>query len=195
MGQQPLVAGCEPCVFFTFCLENRLFRVRALGQNNGNAETCLRCLTRRIVERRAVDLDGSACRNAEGLDLRGIEHTVFDFVFLCQQQHEIRLADVDLTVSVIFETVQLCVVAPAHADLDRHAAVSTVTHFIENTAGFKYLDARLIGRTAFRHGNRLHGRDERCCVKTGQNLAVRLECVVGNRVNFHKSSCYRKSRL
>ena len=195
MGQQPLVAGGHPCIFFALRLEDRLLRVRTLRQDDGDAEAGLLRLARRVVERRAVDLDRRARRDAEGFDLRGVKPAVLDLVFLCQQQHEIRLAGVDLAVAMIFEAVQLCVVAPAHPDLDGHPAVGSILHGIKDTAFLQCGNRRLIGRAALRHGDSLHRRDQRSRVKAGQNLAVGLECGVGNRVNFHNSSCYRKSQL
>ena len=195
MRQQPLVAGGHPCIFFALRLEDRLLRVRILRQDDRHAEAGLLRLARRVVERRAVDLDRRARRDVEGFDLRGVKPAVLDLVFLCQQQHEIRLAGVDLAVAMIFEAVQLCVISPAHPDLDGHAAVGSILHGIKDAAFLQCGNRRLIGRAALRHGDSLHRRDQRSRVKAGQNLAVGLECGVGNRVNFHNSSCYRKSRL
>mgnify|MGYP000481257232 CR=1 FL=1 len=84
---------------------------------DGGAEAGLYGLAGCVVERRAVDLDGRARRDAEGLDLRGVELAVFDLVFFCKQENKILLADVDLTVPVVLKAVELRVIAPAHADL------------------------------------------------------------------------------
>ena len=80
----------------------------------GDAEAGLCGLAGCVVERRAVDLDGRARRDAEGLDLRGVKLAVFNLVFFCKQENKILLADVDLAVPVVLETIELCIVAPAH---------------------------------------------------------------------------------
>ena len=81
--QQPLVAGCQPCIFFISCCEDGLFRIRPPRQDNRHAEAFLRYLTRRVVKRCGVDLDGDTRRGAERLDIRGVELAAYDLVFLC----------------------------------------------------------------------------------------------------------------
>ena len=85
MRQQPFVAGRQPGILFVLRLVCGLFRVRALRQDDRNTEAVRGQLAGRIMERRAVDLDDCARRDAEGFDLRRVELAVFDLVFLCQE--------------------------------------------------------------------------------------------------------------
>ena len=78
------------------------------------------------MKRRRIHLDRHTRGGKESLHLRRVEHTVFDLILLCEQKYKIIGPDVDLAVAVIFQAVQLRVMAPAHAELDRHSAVGAV---------------------------------------------------------------------
>ena len=75
--------------------------------------------------------------------------------------------------------------ALAHADLDGYAAIGPILHRIKDTAFLQYRNRRFVGRTGLRHGDGLHGREERSRIISGQQLAGGVECGIINRVNFH----------
>ena len=76
------------------------------------------------MQRRGVHLYQCPGRGTEGLDLGGVQLAVFvDVVHLCQQQDEVLGAQVEFGIPVIFQAVELCVVAVAPAQLDGHTAI------------------------------------------------------------------------
>ena len=73
-----------------------------------------------------INLDSKAGRNPKGLHKRGVQLSIHNLALFCQKKDEIAFSDVDLTVPVVLKAVELCVVSPAHSELDGHSTESSV---------------------------------------------------------------------
>ena len=137
------------------------------------------------MQRSRVNFDRDACRDAENFHRGGVQNPVRNLILFGKQQDEVLPADVDLAVPVVFEAVEFGVVTPAHAQLNRHAAVGAVTEVRKDFAGLKTVDARLIGGAFGGQGNRFHGCAEFRGVIALEDFAVGLEFRVGDGIDFH----------
>ena len=140
-----------------------------------------------VMQRCGIDFDKDAGRHPEGLDLAGVELAAFDIVFAGQQKDEILGAKVEFAVTVVFQAVELGVVAVAPAELDRHAAIQGHAQ----RGGF----GQALQRLFFRHIVGGFGQGgvgvERCHQGgafgfiAGHNPPVRGEFRRGNRIDGH----------
>ena len=140
-----------------------------------------------IVQRGSIHFHQHAGGHPEGLHFGSVQNAFFNFTLQSNQQDEIFSAQIELAVPVIFQAVELRVVAVAIAQLERHAAkegfadrfgvfscvqhvhLGDVFHVLGLVAGFQS------GQNAV-HGIAFH------------NAAIGLEGRIGDRINVHDTS-------
>ena len=143
-----------------------------------------------VVQRRGVDLHEHPGGDAERLHLRGVEHAVFDLVLLGKQKDEVPETEIEFAVAVVFETVELRIASPAHAELHRHAAERARLIVRERFARLERGDGRLIRRAALRQGDALHFAQQRRAVHAGMHASVARKLRVVYRIDLHSGLPY-----
>ena len=190
MGEQPLVAGPQLRVIAAVILDSGLCGIGAFGQGDQHAEA-LGCvhMAGRVVQRRGVDFHQCACRDAERLDLGGVQLAARDFLLPGKQQHKIFGTQIELAVAVVFQAVQIGVVTVAPAQLAGHAAEKMLRHF---DGGGQFLQGCVLGyiiRSCGQRGVCQGGQNFRFGgIQPGHNAAIGLEFRVGYRKNLHCSA-------
>ena len=187
VGQQPLVPGPQEPVLRVLLRYGGSGRIGAQGQGHRHPEAPggVR-MAGGVVQGGGVDLHHRPRRGPEGLHPGRIQLIPLpDLLLAGQQQDEVFFADVHFTVPVVLQTVQLPVTAPAHAQLDGHAAVSPVPQLGENIRFLQGGDAGLVGGAALRQGDGGHGLYKALRIIARQHLAVGLEFRVENRADMH----------
>ena len=189
MGQQPLVPGSEPLVLLVQGLCAGGCGVGAPGQNHSHPETlALVDVAGGVVQGGGVDLYRHTGRDPEGFDLGCVQNAALNLVLFGQQQDKVAGAHIDLAVTVVLQTVELGVAAPAEPQLDGHPAVGVVLELAVKAGGLQGGDAGLVGGAALRQGDGLHGFQQAGDVVALQHLAVGGKSGVVDGMNFHGTS-------
>ena len=125
--------------------------------------------------------------NLKCLDLCGVQNAVLDLFLPGQQQNEILGAQIKLAVPVVFQAVELGVMAVAPAKLGGHAAEAMFADF---DSGGQFLQHRIGGNILYMIGAGGRGQGSQDFldgfVHAGDDLAIGLELGIVNRINLHR---------
>ena len=124
MSKQPLISCPKQAIFPAYLREHRLIRVGSLGQRHQNPETLIGVsVARRIMKCGRIAFYHHTGRHPESLDLCSIQYTILNLALLGKKQYEVFCTQIEFAVSVVFQTIELGVMAVTPAKLHRHTAI------------------------------------------------------------------------
>ena len=195
MGQQPLVPSTQQQILPTLRHNDRFVRVGTLRQRHQNPEAFTRIrMAGGIMQRSRVAFHHHPGRHQERLDFGCIQHAINDFALLGKKQNKIFRTQIELAVPVIFQTIQLGIVAVAPSKLDRHTAIQTIRYlhhsrqFLQSGI-FRHINGCIGQWCIFQNSKNLFDS----VLHTLYNLSIVFEFGIINGIDFHTAPPYRSS--
>ena len=123
MSDEPFVFSCKKSIFSAGVWMFQGF-ICAFWKYNGYQKSAIRCITWCVVQCCGIKLDCCSGRNPESFHQRGII-CIFrrDILLSAEYQYGISCGNIDLRASVIFNSIELMIVAYAPAYLYRKLPV------------------------------------------------------------------------